>query len=170
MKKDNHIEAQIWNYIDNACTSEERVYIESRIRTKPDWKETYEELLLLHNKLNALTPEEPSFRFTQNVMDEVNQLKHQSVFQYYLNKYFLSAVGWFFIISISTLLIYSLVQIDWNFSSSNSSQYTLPKVDWNKVLGFLNLTISVKIFIVIDILLGLVLLDKYLYKKQFKLN
>lgn len=166
MKHDNFIEPQLWDYIDNTCTNDEKIIIESNIRTMPNWAKTYEELMLLHDKLNALTPEEPSLRFTQNVMEKVTHIKPYTLYNYYLNKYLLNSIGWFFIVSIAILLIYSLLQIDWNFNSSNSSQYNIIKIDWNRIFDYSKFESTINIFYAIDLLLGLLLLDKWLHLKK----
>ncbi|HET6767797.1 MAG TPA: hypothetical protein VFH08_10375, partial [Chitinophagaceae bacterium] len=65
------IEQQLWSYIDGHSTSEERSSIEKLLQSNLDWKDKYHELLEIHQLMNAAELEQPSLRFTKNVMEKI---------------------------------------------------------------------------------------------------
>lgn len=168
MKNNFEIESKIWEYIDNTCSLDERKQIQQNIESENEWKEIFENISKIHNELQKLTPEEPSLRFTQNVMDEVIQLKPYSIYSFYMNKYFLRGISLFFIIAISTLLIYSLTLVQWKLDSSSTSKFTIPNIDWGNYFTFNINTSFIKLFFAVDIILGLFFLDNWLRKKKVK--
>lgn len=168
MKNNFEIESKIWEYIDNTCSLDERKQIQQNIESENEWKEIFENISKIHNELQKLTPEEPSLRFTQNVMDEVKQLKPYSIYSFYMNKYFLRGISLFFIIAISTLLIYSLTLVQWKLDSSSTSKFTIPNIDWGNYFTFNINTSFIKLFFAVDIILGLFFLDNWLRKKKVK--
>ena len=168
MKNNFEIESKIWEYIDNTCSLDERKQIQQNIESENEWKEIFENVYKIHNELQKLTPEEPSLRFTQNVMDEVIQLKPYSIYSFYMNKYFLRGISLFFIIAISTLLIYSLTLVQWKLDSSSTSKFTIPTIDWGNYFTFNINTSFIKLFFAVDIILGLFFLDNWLRKKKVK--
>src|SRR6266545_4481127 len=95
------IEQRLWNYIDNTCNAEERKLVEVLLQNDEEWKKKYNELL----KINQLTYEsieleEPSMRFTKNVMEEIAQLHIAPASKTYINKKIIWGLGIFFITMI----------------------------------------------------------------------
>jgi hypothetical protein len=161
------IEERLWEYIDGTCNEEEKTFIEQLIATNQEWRAKYSELLEVHQLMGNMELEEPSMRFTQNVMEQIGKYQIAPAAQSYINKKVIWGIGIFFFLSILGFLIYSFGQINWNDTSSNS---TLP-IDLNKVdySVFFNNTYT-NIFMLVNVLLGLVLLDMYLGKKKKQLR
>ena len=65
------IEARLWEYIDGLSVGEERSAVEQLIAENAAWKAKYQELLDMHQSLNLVELEQPSMRFTKNVMEEI---------------------------------------------------------------------------------------------------
>ena len=74
MNQQQNIEQQLWSYIDGLSSAEERSAIQKMIETNLEWKNKYHELIEMHQLLNAVELEQPSMRFTKNVMEEIAKL------------------------------------------------------------------------------------------------
>lgn len=167
MNEQQNIEDRLWDYIDGVTNAEEKSAIEKLIETNLEWQRTYRELLETHQLMNSSELETPSMRFTKNVMEEIAKYHVAPATSSYINKKVIWGVGGFFIIMILGFLIYSFGQINW--ASSNSADIIAPKLDklnWGK---FFNNAYT-NIFIMINVVLGLMLLDMYLHRKKEKLR
>lgn len=168
MNRELNMEERLWEYIDGACPAEERLFIEQLITDNREWKAKYDELLELHALLeNHLELDEPSMRFTQNVMEEISKHYIAPAAKSYINKRVIGGIAAFFILSIIGFLIYGFAQINWSQSSGNSF---IDKIDFSK----LNLPKMINspytsIFMMVNVVLGLVCLDMYLGSKKKKI-
>ena len=162
MKPEN-IEDVLWEYIDGSSSPEERTSIESLLQTNIEWKLKYQELLQVHQLLHSTELDQPSMRFTQNVMEEIGRYHVAPATSTYLNKNVIYGIGGFIVLMILGPLVYSMAQIDW--SAARPAQ-ELP-VDFNKVeWGKLWNNAYTNIFMMINVVLALILLDKYLSGKK----
>ena len=167
MDTQHNIEERLWEYIDGTCSTEEKTFIDQLIATNKEWMAKYKELLEVHQLMNQIDLEQPSMRFTQNVMEEIGRLQIAPAAQSYINKRVIWGIGTFFLLSIIGFLIYGFGQIDWSASGSKSIiPLDLSKVDLSK---FVNNTYT-NAFMMINVVLGLVLLDMYLSKKKKQLT
>ena len=158
-----YIEERLWEYIDGISNEAERLDIEVMLKTVPEWKLKYDELSQLHQMIHSTELESPSMRFTQNVMEEITKYYVAPATRTYLNKKIIYGIGGFFIVMILGLLVYSLAAVNWSAGgSSGGSLVNLDKIEWNKLWnnGYTN------IFMMVNTVLGLVLLDKYLEKRK----
>ena len=164
------MEERLWDYIDGLSSPGERSAIETLIAENAEWKGRYRELLNIHQLANTSELEEPSMRFTKNVMDEIARLQVTPAAQKYINKNIIRGIGAFFITMITGFLVYLIAQIKWTSSGGGSKNFIaderinqeLDKISWSK---YLNGT-SVNIFLLITVVLGLMLLDMYLQRKR----
>jgi hypothetical protein len=167
------IEQHIWDYIDGLCTPAEKEMVEKLLQTDPSWNAVYLELRNF-NTLVAKTDmiEEPSMRFTKNVMEQVSKYKIAPPAQSYVNKKIIYGIATFFIVTIVASILYGISLID--FSSSNSAgSIKLPEVDYSKYqLNWSQYLSSpvIYIFLFMDVIAGLLLLDRYLRRKNEKLR
>jgi hypothetical protein len=157
-----HMEEQLWNYIDGNCDEKERAEITARIHTDGDWKNQYDELLQLHKMIHASTLEEPSLRFTLNVMEEIAQSHITPATRTYINKKIIYGIGGFFLTLIAGLLIYTFAQINWTENSQVTLPFETDQTDWMKLFN----SSYVKIFMMINVVLALMMLDKYLHRRK----
>src|SRR5690349_8004057 len=81
---DEGMEARLWAYIDGL--SEEASLIEKLVAENREWKEKYAELLDVHQLMGATELEEPSLRFTKNVMEEIARYQIAPATKEYINK------------------------------------------------------------------------------------
>jgi hypothetical protein len=160
---DGNIEERLWSYIDGSGSAEERSVIEKLLEADGEWKEKYHELFELHQMVQSSSLEEPSMRFTKNVMEKIGKYHIAPATKTYINKKIIWGIGTFFILLIVGFLIYGFGQIDWNAKSdSSNSWFDVSKIDFSK---FFNNT-YINIFLMLNVVLGLMFLDRYLASKN----
>ncbi|WP_315821761.1 hypothetical protein [Paraflavitalea speifideaquila] len=164
------IETRLWDYIDGHTGPEEKSAIEQLIDSNIEWRNKYHELLEVHQLMSkGLELDEPSMRFTQNVMEDIAKYHIAPAAHSYINKRIIWGIFAFFILTIVGFLIYSLGQMNW--SSSGSGSGSLPfNIDTSRISSFnfskvFNNSYTT-VFLMINAVLGLVLLDMYLNKKK----
>jgi hypothetical protein len=159
------IEQRLWNYIDNTCDAEERKMIEGFLQNDDEWKKKYWELQQANQLMQeSIELEEPSMRFTKNVMEEIAQLRIAPATKNYINKRIINGIAAFFIIVIFGLLIFGFSQINLSATGNSSSRFDLYKLDISKYFNkqFLN------IFLMLNVVLGLILFDRIFGKRKSK--
>lgn len=163
----NEMEKRLWDFIDGSASPVEKNTIEELIRVNNEWKHKYSELLEVHQLLQSSELDQPSLRFTKNVMEEIALYKIAPATKTYINKKVIWGIGTFFILLIVGFLIYGFGQIDWS-SGTDSTQFIdfskidLSKVDFSKIFN----NTYVNIFMMLNIVLGLMLLDRFLANKR----
>ncbi len=164
MKQEQNIEQQLWEYIDGISSNEERTVIEKMLQSNHEWKNKYHELLEIHQLMNTAELEHPSMRFTKNVMEKIAQYHIAPAAKNYINKKVIWGIAGFFFTLIIVFLIYGLAQVDWNFQDDSKPLIDFTSFDIGKVFN----NNFVNVFMMINVLLGLVLLDRVLANKRKK--
>src|SRR6478672_3116206 len=156
----NNVDDRLWEFIDGQSSIEEASAIEKLIETNKQWKEKYNELLELHQLVQSSALEEPSLRFTRNVMEEIAKYQIAPATKSYINNKIIYGIGIFFLTVIAGFLIYGIGQIDWTVAGDNKATFgiDLGKVDYSRMFS----NNFVNIFMGLNIVLGLMLLDRYL--------
>ncbi|MBC7884743.1 MAG: hypothetical protein H7X99_04675 [Saprospiraceae bacterium] len=167
MNQQQEIEIRIWDYIDGLGNAEERSVIKNMIANEDIWRLKYSELLDVHKAIYSVELEQPSLRFTRNVMDEIARTHIAPATKKYINQRVVYGIAVFFITMIIGFLTYGISQIDWSSGASTESSIgiDLGKIDFSKMFN----NTFVNVFMMMNIILGLMLLDRYLNnkKKQF---
>ena len=168
MDTQQNIEDRLWDYIDGSSNEQEKSAIQQLIETNLEWKAKYKELLEVHQLMQtSLELDEPSLRFRQNVMEEIAKYQIAPATKSYINKNIIRGIGAFFIIMVIGFIVSGFAQVNWTDASSGTSlPVDFSKLDWSK---FFNNT-YMNIFMMINIVLGLMLLDMYLGKKKKQLQ
>lgn len=161
-----NIDDRLWEYIDGLGSAEERSSMERLLETNRQWKEKYHELLEVHELMQTSALEEPSLRFTKNVMEQIAKYQIAPATKTYINNKIIWGIGFFFIALVVGFLVYGFGQIDWSVKSDTSLPVNLNKVDFSK---FFNNT-YVNVFMMINVVLGLMLLDRFLESKKKKIQ
>ena len=161
------IEQRLWEYIDGISTADERSVVETLIRDNAEWRALYQELLQVNQSLAAIDLEQPSMRFTKNVMEEIAKFHIAPATKTYINNKIIWGIAAFFMLSIVGFLIYAIGQIDWSISANSNSSLgiDLSKVDYGRMF---NSTVM-NIVMMLNAVLGLMLLDRYFGNKRKKL-
>ena len=164
--KSDDMEARLWDYIDGISEASEKTLIEKLVHDNAAWRSKYRELLELHQLFQSSELEEPSMRFTKNVMEEISRLHIAPAAKSYINKKVIWGIGGTFIAMIVGFLIYAIAQINWSEGTSdNSTGIDFSQIDYSKMFNN-NL---MNAFMMVNIVLGLIFLDRYLANKRNKL-
>ena len=165
--EDGGMEERLWEYIDGSASGEEGSVIEKLIADNQQWREKYRELLELHQLVQTSPLEEPSMRFTKNVMEEIAKYHIAPATRTYIDKKIVWGIGIFFITLILGFLIYGFSQVNWNTDAGDSRRIVdVTNVDYSK---FFNNT-YVNIFMGINVVLALMLLDRFLASKKKQMH
>jgi len=171
MNKEVTMEDRLWDFIDGLSSPAEKSAIETLIAENVEWQRKYKELLNVHQLMAGSELEEPSMRFTRNVMEEIARHQVAPATKTYINKNIIRGIGAFFLSLIAGLLVYFFAMVKLPSGSSTSSQpvklpsmnlEALDKVDYGRLSGNLPVTL----FMLITVVMGLVLLDLYLRRKK----
>jgi len=166
MNEMQSIEERLWDYIDGISGEREKSAVAKMIEKHLEWKNKYQELLEAHQLMQSAELEEPSMRFTKNVMEEIAKYQVAPATRSYINKKIIWGIGGFFIVMILGFLIYSFSQISFAGSTSPKllTEYNsaMDKVNWNR---FFSSTYT-NIFMMVNVVLGLMMLDIYLTRKK----
>ncbi|HET7897487.1 MAG TPA: hypothetical protein VFL47_07455 [Flavisolibacter sp.] len=162
---DEEMERRLWEYIDGI--SEERSVIEQLIQENIAWRTKYAELLDVDQLVKATELEEPSLRFTRNVMDEIARLQIAPATKQYINQKIIWGIAAFFITVIVGFLIYGFSQVDWSTGTDtgNPLGVDITSVDYSKMFN----NTFVNLFMMLNVVLGLMLLDRFLNMKRKKM-
>ena len=168
MDNQNDIEVRLWEYIDGLSSNEEKTVIEKLVSENAEWKAKYHELLEVHQSLNLVELEEPSLRFTKNVMEEIAKYQIAPATKTYINSKVIWGIGIFFLTMIVGFLVYGIGQIDWTTAGDSKSTLgvDLTKIDYSQLFNS-NLMNGV---MMLNVVLGLVLLDRFLSNKNKRLK
>ena len=160
------IEERLWNYIDGTAAAGEKTVIEKLLETDAAWKMKYHELLQVHELLISSELDAPSLRFSKNVMEEIAKLHIAPATRTYINKKIIWGLGFFFIALIIGFLIYGFGQMNFNTGEETTLSKNINKIDFSKFFS----NTWVNVFMMINVVLGLFLLDNYFTskRKQFR--
>ena len=166
MKQQPDMEQQLWNYIDGFVSPEEKSSIERQLESNLEWKNKYHELLQTSQLLKSSELEHPSLRFTKNVMDAIAKYQIAPAAKNYINNKIIWGIGAFFILMIAGFLVYGFGQMEWTSGTESKYKVDLPKIDFNQFFS----NTWVNAFMMINIVIGLALLDRILAnkRKQFR--
>ena len=160
------IEVKLWEYIDGLVEPAEKSAIEKLIEENMEWRAKYHELLDLHQSIDLVELEAPSMRFTKDVMEEIARHHIAPATKEYINKKIIWGIAAFFITVIVSFVIYGISQIDWTAGSpdGNLGGIDLTQVDYSKMFN----NTFVNVFMMLNIVLGLMLFDRYLNARKEK--
>lgn len=159
----DRMEERLWNYIDGTAIGAEKTVIEQLLQTNAAWKTKYSELLHVNELLQSAELEAPSLRFSKNVMEEISKLHIAPATKSYINKKIIWSISFFFIVMIIGFLIYGFGQMA--FPSGGEESEISKEISRFDMSKFFNNT-WVNAFMMINLVIGLVLLDNYLGNKR----
>ncbi|MDP9076671.1 MAG: hypothetical protein M3O71_04545 [Bacteroidota bacterium] len=162
----NHIEEQLWNYIDGNCTPDEQSAIVKLIASDEAYRLKYQELLALNNEFSAIELDEPPMAFTYNVIEAIRTENAQVPLKAAINKRIIMGIALFFIIALAGFITYTLVSFNW---SAQGLPDVAAKVPVDFKVPQISSSISKPIvegFLFFDVVLGLFLFDTFLRRKN----
>ena len=162
METQKHMDERLWDYIDGQGSAVQRTTIEKLLESNIEWKQKYYELLETHKLLHSSALEGPSMRFTKNVMEEISRICIAPAAKNYINKKIIWGIASFFFITILGFLIYGFGQIDWSTKSETKLPVDFSKIDLSKIFS----NNFVNVFMMVNVLVALVLLDRFLANRR----
>ena len=97
-------------------------------------------------------------------MEEITKLHIAPATKTYINKRIVWGIGIFFITLIVGFLVYGFGQVDWTVQGDSKLPVDFGKVDYSKIFS----NTFVNVFMMINVILGLFLLDRFLAAKRKK--
>ncbi|MGE5518796.1 MAG: hypothetical protein ACM3VS_02635 [Candidatus Dadabacteria bacterium] len=161
------MEEKLWEYIDGTLSSSELPLIDQLVKSNAEWIAKYHELLEINDLLHNSELEQPSLRFTKNVMEEIARTQIAPATKEYINNKIIVGIAAFFITVITSFIIYGISQINWSASGSDSNLLGIDfkEVDYSVIFD----NQFVNIFLMLNVVLGLMLLDRFLNSKRKKM-
>lgn len=152
----------MWEYIDGMTSPAEKPVIERLLQEDAAWKAKYQELLQVNDLLRSSEMEQPSLRFTKNVMESIAKLHIAPAAKTYINNKIIWGIGFFFIAMLIGILIYGFGQMLVTPGEQSEVSKNLQKLDFSK---FFNNNL-VNALMMINLVIGLFLFDNYLSNKR----
>lgn len=162
MNTQRSTEERLWDYIDGLSAADERTTVEKLLNDNAEWKAKYKELLDVSQLLKSSELDAPSMRFTKNIMEEIAKLHVTPAAKKYINNRIIWGIGFFFIAMMIGFLIYGFSQMGLSGGEPSAISKKLSGFDLSK---FFNNT-WVNALMMINVILGLFLLDNYLNNKR----
>ena len=174
MNTEQPMEDRLWNYIDGLASPAEKSAIEALLTVNREWQDKYNQLLNVHRLLDSSGLDEPSMRFTRNVMEEIARFHVAPATKTYINKNIIRGIGAFFLTMILGLTVFVLTRFQWTGGSSGNVATAeidlglskLKSVDVSKAFNGAYVTV----FMLIAVIMGFILLDLYLQRKKKAAN
>ena len=157
----NNMEEKLWNYIDGTCSAEERDAVALLIERDEIWRNNYQEMLKFNNEITEITPDEPSMAFSYNVMEGIRAHEASKPLKTIINKYIISGIAAFFVISIIIIALFGLTGATQNIANGNTdTNIHLPN------LSVLTNSTVMNVFLYVDVMLLLFFADTWLRKSR----
>ena len=154
------IDEQIWDYIDGTCSPEEKLDIAAKIASDQEFNLAYQEMLQVHQLLDAEQLDEPSMSFTRNVMELVDLEIAPVALKTKVDNRIIYSIAAFFGIAMLAILIFAFAN-----ASYTMPEFKLPKMQLSFDFTPYVTPLAIKIFLFVDVVLGLFYLDGFLRRK-----
>ncbi|MBV4358537.1 hypothetical protein [Pinibacter aurantiacus] len=167
MDTNSNMEERLWDYVDGISSAHERSVIDKLLETDSAWRHRYKEILKANILLQeSIELDEPSMRFTQNVMEDIAKYKIAPAASTYINKKIIYGIATVFITIIVAMFVYVFANVNWASAGAGGGMpFDISKINYGKIFS----STYVNIFLMLNVMIGLVLFDKYLSVKKKKL-
>jgi hypothetical protein len=157
-------ELLLWEYIDGICDEATHAYVKEMIANDEQWQNLYKELQALHKAIpRHIETEQPSMRFTKNVMEAVADIHIAPATRTYANPVVIRLIAAFFILTMVALIGYGISITNWNETYTNTSPgFALPDVK----LSMFYSDSAIHIIGWVNVVVGLLLVDGLLRKRK----
>lgn len=155
------IDEEIWEYLDGGLTADQAAEICAKIDSDPAYQQAYAELGEVHQLMKSAELEEPSMSFTRNVMEQVKLEIAPITLKTKVNKTIIYSIAAFFLLSIIALMAYTISN-----NSLSEETFEVPSLKFTVNTQQFITPISIRIFLLVDVILGLIYLDSFLRRKK----
>src|SRR5918993_2635794 len=104
MDTQKNIEEKIWDFVNGNLPEKEKDQVQQMISSNVQWQKLHEEIVSFESLMKTTEPEEPSMRFSKNVMDEIIKLKIAPATKTYINIKIIYGIATFFILIIGAVV------------------------------------------------------------------
>lgn len=156
------IEEQLWDYIDGNCSIKEQALLAKKIATDHHYREIYNELLHVQQELKQFDLDEPSLSFNRNVMEQVKLELPPVALKTRVDQRIIIGIAAVFAMLLLGVMSYILANSNWSIS------FKMPNLNFEGLTKTFENPIALQLFIVVDVMLGLIYLDKWLRKKRLQ--
>ena len=157
------IDEEIWDYIDGSCDAAESERITAKIATDERYANSYQELVKLHTMMAADELDEPSMSFSRNVMEAVALEIAPKKLTTKVNNTIIYSIAAFFILSIVAIFVYVLAN-----STPSGPEFKMPSLSLRFDLSQMLSPLYMKIFLMFDLTLLLLYMDRLIRRKMHK--
>ncbi|MFZ9386666.1 MAG: anti-sigma factor family protein [Chitinophagaceae bacterium] len=163
---EQQMEDRLWEYLDGYASPAERSVIEKLLSENEAWKKKHQALVEVREMLRSSELDQPSLRFTRNVMEEISRLYVAPAAKSYINKKIVWGIGFFFIALLVGIFVYAIGQMSFSGGEESSISRNLSKVDYSRIFS----NTWVNALMMVNVVIGLFLLDNYftIKKKKFR--
>jgi hypothetical protein len=165
MDTQKNIEERLWDFLNGNLSVKEKEEVQQLLEQNSHWQKMFEEMTAFEAMVKSSELEEPSMRFSKNVMDEISKLKIAPATKSYINKNIIYGIAAFFMLIIGGSLVYMFTQLDFSTGSENgiiNFDFSKYSFDWKQYVS----PTVLNLFFVADAVIGLMLFDRYLNKKK----
>jgi hypothetical protein len=162
--EEDEMEQRLWPYLDGTADQEEQSLIQRLVAEDAAWKAKYQELLSLKTMMQDAELEQPSMRFTKNVMEEIAKLHVAPAAKKYINNRIIWGIGFFFIALLVGTLVYGIGEM---FSTPGEASRFSKKIENVDFSRFFNNNV-VNALMMVNVVIGLFLFDNYLSNQRKK--
>src|ERR1700722_803894 len=155
MNTAENMDERLWDFIDGLSSPAEKSAVEALIAANAEWKRKYKELLDIHQLATGSGLDEPSMRFTRNVMEEIARYQVAPATKTYINKNVIRGIGAFFLTMIAGFFVYFLREFKWTGGGSNASNLVpsynlgLEKFNYEKVFSSTPITLFMLVMVIL---------------------
>lgn len=160
MEQREAIEMLFWEVIDGHAGEAEQARAKALMDASAANRALYRELQALHKAAGNAEQEQPSLRFSRNVMEAIARTEPARPVKKYYNPWILGALGLVFALLIGVQAVPLLKEI----GKSRSTSSMLPSPDWSRFSDWLGAYSGYAIFLVVPVVL--LLLDALIKKRR----
>lgn len=151
--KEDDIKEQLWAYIDNACDEADALRIKELIDSDRQWQQAYNSLVQTEALIiPAVAPDQPSLRFSKNVMDAIAAAIPAPA-RKYINSRVVKGIAAFFLLTIAVSFMLVLLQINLSEEGGGLLKGKLPQVEGQMIWHTVKYALAPATIILILILL-----------------
>jgi hypothetical protein len=167
MNTDQQMESRLWDYIDGNLSADEASFVANLVQSNQEWQRKHAELLQIHSMMHDnFELDMPSMGFARNVMEEIAKLQITPATKKYINKKIIWGIGGFFTVTLLGFIIYAFSQATWNSDSTSMLPLNLESMNFSRLFS----SAYTNVFLMVNTVLGLMVLDMYLDAKKKKLS
>lgn len=105
MEQREEIEMLFWEVIDGTAGEAEQARAAALLASSAEYRRWFEELKVLQQSIRETEPEQPSLRFSRNVMEHITASKPARPIRQYYNPWVLGLLGVFFVLALGMGLL-----------------------------------------------------------------